>query len=157
MFARKGPPVRNNIPRIHVSPRLVLASLATLAAAPVASAAGAPTDVSLDVSDAAAAACINDADAAILDDPDNEVEDIVTECGQAHLGQEPATLSCIRKTGLSAACAQCFDLGLRCVIDRCLGQCLADPDGEACTSCREAACGAPFKRCSGLTEPASQP
>ncbi len=95
-------------------------------------------------------ACTNAADTALLADPNADIETKVNDCAQQNLGQEPATLDCIKATGLSAGCAQCFDDTVQCVVMNCLTECLADSNSPACIECRAMKCDPAFETCSGL-------
>ncbi|MBK8259331.1 MAG: hypothetical protein IPK82_42590 [Polyangiaceae bacterium] len=95
-------------------------------------------------------ACTNDADLAIVQDPNKPIADAVNDCAQMNFGQEPGTLNCIKGLGLSDGCAQCFDDTVQCVVMNCLNQCLSDPNSQACTDCRAQFCDGPFAMCSGL-------
>lgn len=96
-------------------------------------------------------ACTNDADTAILTDPAVDIQAVVGDCAQQNFGQEPATYDCIKMSGLTDACTQCFDDTVQCIFANCLMQCAADPNGQACTDCRAQFCDEPFAMCSGLT------
>lgn len=96
-------------------------------------------------------ACINQADGAILQAPNNTVQADVEKCGKDNLGQEPATKNCIKmKTNLSDGCVTCFDDLVQCVAKNCFNDCFADPNGQPCLDCRAAKCDPAFEKCSGL-------
>ena len=95
-------------------------------------------------------ACTNAEDTALLGDPAADIETKVNACAQDNLGQEPATLDCIKATGLSDGCAQCFDDTVQCVVMNCLTECIADSNSQGCIDCRAMKCDPAFETCSGL-------
>ncbi|MEZ4311732.1 MAG: hypothetical protein R3F14_27185 [Polyangiaceae bacterium] len=95
-------------------------------------------------------ACLNPEDGAVLNDPNKDVPAAVGKCGQDNFGMEPATLDCIKMTGLSDGCAQCFDDTVHCIIEKCLSECIADAGSQACVDCRKMNCDPAFAECSGL-------
>jgi hypothetical protein len=96
-------------------------------------------------------ACTNDADTALISDPSKDIPGAVGDCAQMNFGMEPATLNCIKMTGLSDACAQCFDDTVQCIFMNCLNQCIAGADSQPCVDCRAQFCDPAFAECSGLT------
>jgi hypothetical protein len=98
-------------------------------------------------------ACKNAADGAVISDPAKDVQGAVGKCGQDNLGQEPATLDCIKALGLSDACAGCFDGTVSCTIMNCLNECIADAGSQPCKDCRKTNCDPAFEVCSGLVVP----
>jgi hypothetical protein len=98
---------------------------------------------------AAAGACTNEADLAIVMSKD--VAGITGQCGKENFGAEPKTSECIKTgTGLSDACVACFAGTVKCVVEKCLNDCLADANSQACKDCRAANCDPAFEACSGL-------
>jgi hypothetical protein len=77
----------------------------------------------------------------------------VASCGQSTFGAEPGLLDCITTmTGLSTACATCYDTEVHCVIAHCLSAgCGTDPGGASCNNCRITMCHPAFSSCSGLS------
>ena len=95
-------------------------------------------------------ACTNAADTTVLTNPSTDVPAEINACAQDNLGQEPATLNCIKALGLSDECAVCFDDTVKCVIEKCLNDCISDQNSQACKDCRAANCDPAFETCSGL-------
>ena len=63
---------------------------------------------------------------------------------------EPALQDCIaQKTGLSDACAHCFDQGIHCTVTSC-SMCLTAPAGADCTNCRTTNCDPTMHSCAGV-------
>jgi hypothetical protein len=99
-----------------------------------------------DTGSTASGACTNTADMTRLGMPG--LSTIIETCTRP-FGAEPRTRDCIRMmSGLTMACADCFDGTVRCTIQHCAGQC-AGGDSPACTTCRMTNCDAPFTACSG--------
>jgi len=98
------------------------------------------------------AACTNEADKAISDDP--ETFGKVASCGIGCLGNpdQACAPTCIMKeTGLGQACATCYAVNIGCTAQFCVGPCVADAASEACKDCRcENGCDQAFYTCSGL-------
>lgn len=117
----------------------------------VAGSAGAAPDAGPETStEAGTGACNNSADLAIMADQAQLTSD-VGGCAQKHFGAEPATKDCIvQETGLSDGCSQCFADSAKCIISKCLSQCISNPQGQACTDCRVANCDPAFVACSGV-------
>lgn len=110
-----------------------------------------PVDVDLGTpgtDSGASGACTNATDQATLMTIDAGA--ITGMCASDNFGGEPATQNCIRSmTGLSNACADCFDGEVRCSVMNCALRCFSDtPD---CAACRAMYCDAAFASCSGLT------
>ena len=100
-----------------------------------------------DTGSTASGACTNTADMTRLGMPG--LATIIDNCARP-FGAEPRTRDCIRMmSGLTMACADCFDGTVRCTIQHCAGQC-AGGDSPACTTCRMNNCDAPFTACSGV-------
>jgi hypothetical protein len=85
------------------------------------------------------------------------VPGIAGNCAKNNLGNDAATKMCIKDgtkgdggTGLSDPCIDCFDTLINCAIQKCLTQCLADANSDACVCCRIANCDDAFVTCSGL-------
>lgn len=93
--------------------------------------------------------CLGDQDQTVVM-TDMMFQDKVGACGQKNLGQEPATLDCIKMIGFTDGCSQCFDDTIHCVIMKCLNQCIADQNSQMCKDCRAMNCDPAFKMCSGL-------
>jgi len=120
-------------------------------------------DAAIIENDAAVAADVGPHDAGPTDQCTNATDmpiavmdstgNAVAGCGQSSLGAEPTLMNCITTmTGLSGACAACYDGEVHCVIDHCLGSgCAANPGGASCTACRLSMCHPAFMTCSGLT------
>jgi hypothetical protein len=93
------------------------------------------------------------------------VADVAAVCGKGCLTSgaadvEACTTTCVvTETGgaVSEPCASCFSGSVKCTIENCLADCLADSTAPACTTCR---CGKKanqpincidvFSACSGL-------
>jgi hypothetical protein len=98
-------------------------------------------------------ACTNEADLAALQA--NDVYAIVPDCAMGCLagGGEGCVADCVQeKTGISDACAQCFQETVDCTLANCLSECLADPNGAPCAACQDEKCGPAFDECSGLNQ-----
>ena len=113
-----------------------------------AGAAGGPPD-------AGSGACTNQADFTIISsDPTFQAD--VQKCATDNMGASPATKNCIiTQTGLSDACATCFGDTIKCAAQKCMMQCIADPNGQSCKECRAQNCDPSFVQCSGI--PANSP
>ena len=100
-------------------------------------------------------ACTNPSDLAVIDPQPAQVRASAIDCGIGCLGEAevpPCTTYCLTvNPGLSAACANCYAAAVQCMFDNCLAECLADPDGGACSQCQQSAgCVEAFLSCSGL-------
>jgi len=52
---------------------------------------------------------------------------------------------------LTDACAGCYAESVACTIENCIGECVSDPESDACIQCREdEGCTPGFFDCSGL-------
>jgi hypothetical protein len=75
-------------------------------------------------------------------------------CGQGCVGDsdENCSRDCITKElDMSSECAKCYADTVNCTIMNCLGQCIQDPEADACKQCQvEKGCRAAFDECSGL-------
>jgi hypothetical protein len=100
-----------------------------------------------DTGGTASGACTGAADTARLAMPG--LSDVIDMCARP-AGAEPRTRDCIRSmSGLTQACADCFDATVVCTIHNCALQC-ASGDTPQCTTCRMNHCDAPFQACSGV-------
>jgi hypothetical protein len=100
--------------------------------------------------DAAAMACINPADMAVL--AMGRVFDALQPCATEAMGALPSTSVCVAsRTGLSMPCASCVGAMIRCLLTTCASECAAGITGPSCNACREARCAASFVACSGLS------
>jgi hypothetical protein len=67
-------------------------------------------------------------------------------------GNPTGTQTCVEAaTGFSVGCSSCLAQDLLCAESQCLNICINDPNAPACYQCRQAACGASFASCSGLS------
>lgn len=99
----------------------------------------------------ASGACTNPSDMAVISDPGSDVNGKVGACAQKNFGAEPGTRDCIRsESGLSTACADCYDGMSQCVVKHCIAQCLAGQNSPGCTSCRAQNCDPAFAACVGI-------
>jgi hypothetical protein len=101
-----------------------------------------------------AAGCLGAADQAELATID--VTNLITVCGTRCFSTltRACLEGCLRdETALSEGCIQCLASYAECAIANCLGECLSDPAGAACTACRAASCDPAFETCSGLDAP----
>ena len=102
----------------------------------------------------AGGACINDADLAIIDDPDVDVTAVATEYAYACLTDEDigacAAAGVSTDTGLSSECAYCYAEQVVCAAENCLSQCISDSEAQACVDCRNENCVPLFEPCSGI-------
>ncbi len=100
---------------------------------------------------AATAACTNDADKAIQSADPTAFHKSISDCATTFIGQDKPTKDCIKeKTGLSDACTACFGDEVLCAASKCLTDCMADQNGQACTDCRATNCDGAFEACSGV-------
>mgnify|MGYP001099323303 CR=1 FL=1 len=99
-------------------------------------------------------ACINDADQAIIDDPDTDVTAVATDYAYACLTDEDigtcAAAGVSNDTGLSNECAYCYAEQVVCAAENCLSQCIADSEAQGCVDCRNENCVPLFEPCSGI-------
>ena len=94
-------------------------------------------------------ACTNAADLGIVQSKD--VKGITTTCGKNNIGQDAKVKACIKmETNLSDPCVTCFADTVSCVVSKCLAQCGADTNSQACKDCRATNCDPAFAACSGL-------
>ena len=102
-----------------------------------------------------AGACANASDLAVLDAGKETIDEAAKDCTLNCLG-DPDLAGCAvpcvaEQTGLSHDCAACFVGVLDCMIDQCLPECVADPEGPECLQCTEdEGCLSDFDACSGL-------
>ncbi len=132
------------------SPGVDAASPGVDAASPGNDAASPGVDAASDVDAATtgSGACTNSADSAVL--AAGGVDAVVSMCGNDNLGREPATQNCIRSmSGLTTACADCFDGSVRCGVMHCPFAC-AGGNTPMCMTCLETNCNPAFRTCSGL-------
>jgi hypothetical protein len=107
-------------------------------------------------------ACSNLADLAVYRRTASELTDIATACAFRNtLFGEGAGRACMaERSGLSAACIDCWVENMSCTAAHCLSLCLLSrlhgeaknlPNGDLnpCLACDEAYCGEPFIRCAG--------
>lgn len=93
-------------------------------------------------------ACTNSADTAVI--AAGNVGTVVGNCAMNSFGREPATQDCIRSmSGLTMACADCYDGEVRCTTMHCLSQCIGG-NTPACNTCRMTNCDPAFTVCSGV-------
>ncbi len=101
--------------------------------------------------------CNNEADVAIVQNPDFLDEDGPLEvCGQTYPRPTAAELAaCLEdRSGLSAGCAPCYGEFAECWRDDCGVACSSD-DPEACEACATStSCTAEFELCAGFSYPA---
>lgn len=75
-------------------------------------------------------------------------------CGQGCVASsdENCSRDCIlEKLDMTSACATCYADTVKCTIDNCLAECIADPAAAECTQCQvDSGCRAAFDECSGL-------
>jgi hypothetical protein len=118
----------------------------------VPAAGGASGNVACDP--AANTTCQNDKDCPFV--ADGEAREAAQTCGKSCLGNADKNCSrdCIlAKLAMSSSCATCYADFVSCTVAKCLGPCLADPNGAACLTCQETkGCRSAFNDCSGLTE-----
>ena len=112
--------------------------------------------------------CANDADQAIFDDDQIDVDAIVATCPLPTCGGPLGTIvggdtseqarnalgDCIAQclsdmTGLSDGCAGCYGSLTSCSVSFCFSPCFDDAGGEACASCSLENCGG-FEECRGF-------
>jgi len=95
-------------------------------------------------------ACTNTADEAVMAGASFESE--AETCAMNCIAAEMCVTDCMRDdVGLSMGCATCFGGAGQCALDNCVGDCLLDPRGAACTDCRRmAGCIDDYETCSGL-------
>lgn len=126
--------------------------------------------------DAGTNQCTNTADMAavqatypIADAGDLGVPDIAAICGKGCLGSADSvkcTTDCIRQNtsnAVSEGCAGCFSASVKCTIDNCLSECIADAAAPACIACRcgtntdSINCFEAYTACSGIPSSACTP
>jgi hypothetical protein len=77
-------------------------------------------------------------------------------CGKSCLGS--ANKSCdvdciIKATKMTNPCATCYADAAKCAANKCLAECIADPESDGCKKCQvDMGCRSDFDKCSGLTE-----
>ena len=102
-----------------------------------------------------AAACLNEDDQEVMGaDPPPALRRTAQACAGECFGEpEGCGPRCISNgSGLSFACATCFDFANSCPFRRCFQQCLADPNAAPCQACLQNECLPEFQVCSGLDE-----
>lgn len=74
------------------------------------------------------------------------------ECLQSE--DEDCAQECItRDLDMSDECATCYGAFVACTIEKCVLDCIADPDATVCSDCQEEqGCRSEFNTCSGLPE-----
>jgi hypothetical protein len=99
----------------------------------------------------ATGACTNAADEAITDSAAFATD---TEgCGMGCFldpNKAACVATCVLKTGVSQACADCFGSHVACAIDNCLQECF-DSSSAGCVDCLASGCDPAFTECSGIT------
>jgi hypothetical protein len=102
----------------------------------------------VDAATAGSGACTNSADTDVL--AAGNVTMVVSDCAMSSLGAEPGTRNCIESmSGLTMACADCFDGEVHCSVMHCALAC-AGGESPGCASCRATNCDPAFQACSGL-------
>ena len=79
----------------------------------------------------------------------------VDTCGNncVVLGGTDCVTDCVvMETGVSEACARCYDTIVNCSAQGCWDMCILDPSGEACRNCVAEMCEPAFDTCSGLVD-----
>ncbi len=78
------------------------------------------------------------------------------KCGQDCLGNKDktCTVGCIvMKTSMTPECATCYAQAVGCATQKCLAQCIENPEADKCKICQvEQGCRDAFNTCSGLPE-----
>ena len=97
-------------------------------------------------------ACENGDDLSALMEQEHEVYSVSSDCAMGCIGQDASCNSaCIgMQLGISDACADCFGQQVDCLIQNCLGQCVTDPESEACLACQNEHCMWAFCECAGM-------
>ena len=97
-------------------------------------------------------ACTNEADQAVI--AENDVPALTQTAAFACLADEDpgacTAASVAADTGMSEACVACYAEQVTCALEYCAADCIADAEGEACTTCRESNCTPLFAPCSGI-------
>jgi hypothetical protein len=95
----------------------------------------------------------------------NDVTTITSSCGvqcyRAHIGDSAMIKSCtadcvnmMLPSALSASCSDCYTTDVLCTAMYCAAQCVTDPAGSVCVTCRVTnGCAPGFYGCSGLPVP----
>ena len=95
-------------------------------------------------------ACDNAHDQPLLDATDFDAK--TNQCGMdcQVLGALGCTRDCVvRQTGISAACATCYDTLVGCAAQKCWDMCIFAPDSPTCDACVTGMCRGAFDTCSG--------
>lgn len=113
------------------------------------------TDVPEQDVPAVTGACINETDKTYLDENRDAVSAKAKECGLACMSEEDTvacSIPCIQEVhAISNDCAGCYAGTIICTVEKCLMQCLSDPDAPACIECQEdQGCLPEFYACTGL-------
>jgi hypothetical protein len=114
-------------------------------------AGGAPAGNNVACDPEAATTCQNEMDCPFVQD--GTARATAQTCGKGCLGKaESCAVDCILKElDMSSDCAGCYAQIVACTVDKCLGPCLADPEGEECATCQvDEGCRGAFNECSGL-------
>ncbi len=109
-----------------------------------------------DVPTTVTGACINEADNTYLETNRDAVSAKAKECGLACMSEEDTiacSIPCIKEVHpLTDDCAGCYAGTIVCTVEKCLMQCLSDPDAPECIACQEEqGCLPTFYACTGLT------
>jgi len=106
-------------------------------------------------------ACTNPEDLAVIEATD--VPAFTQEAAMSCFGGGGDMGACVLSaltegTDISEECGTCYVDTVLCIVDNCISVCMAEPEGDECTSCQEEFCNAAFAECSGLGDgPACEP
>jgi len=77
-------------------------------------------------------------------------------CGKGCLGdsdKECAVKCIVEKTSMTGDCATCYAQAVACATQKCLVECVNDPEADECKQCQvDKGCRAAFNECSGLPD-----
>jgi len=98
--------------------------------------------------------CQNDQDCPFV--VDGRARIAAGTCGKGCLASsdENCARDCLlEELDMSSDCAQCYVDTVACTVMECLGECVSDPEADACKQCQvDKGCRAAFDECSGLPE-----
>ena len=96
-------------------------------------------------------ACTNPGDSAILEA--GNLAPVAYGCATDCAEQPESCLTdcLVQKTGVSAACAQCYSDTFDCLVANCLPECVQNPAALKCLNClKEKGCTAALESCTGV-------
>jgi hypothetical protein len=97
-------------------------------------------------------ACINDQDAAIINDKEKATaafKDCAAKCLSKSSIDTCVDKCLVNELGISATCASCFGAEAKCTLSKCLLPCV-DPSSAKCEKCSLDKCGPALQSCTGI-------